>query len=236
VSWAKTLCGFATAGVTLERIRKSLGQLKRWLPDVEQPLAQLAVLEKDGKLVVRLEEGKLADTSGQRLLDFVQDAAPATMSMAPGPQAADDWFRTGQEHEELEQWTEAVKAYRNALLAGGPDADTSFNLGNVLHAMGRKAQAAERFRQAVETNPGFVEAWNNLGTVLADLEEHEDAIEAFQRVLQLNPLYADAHYNLADALEQTGRKREARPHWEAYFRSDPGSPWGIYARQRMTGS
>ena len=43
VSAAKTLCELARSGVTTPRLRKSLEQLKAWLPDAEQPLQQLAV-------------------------------------------------------------------------------------------------------------------------------------------------------------------------------------------------
>jgi hypothetical protein len=53
VSLAKTLCKFVEAGISTRRIQKSLQQLKAWMPDLAQPLCQLAVLEKDGKLLVR---------------------------------------------------------------------------------------------------------------------------------------------------------------------------------------
>jgi tetratricopeptide (TPR) repeat protein len=233
VSWAKTLCGFARAGVTADRIRRSLEQLKTWLPEAQQPLEQLAVLERDGQLLVRLDQGKLAEPGGQRLFDFADEMPVASVSMQPGPRTDDDWFRLGLQHEEAGRWLEAAQAYRQALAAGRPDADTCFNLGNVLYTLGRKDQAVERFRQAVEIDQRFTAAWNNLGNVLAELNEHEEAIEAFQKVLQVDPHNPEAHYNLADALEELGRTREARPHWEAYFRIDPTSRWGTYARKRL---
>src|SRR5262249_24346668 len=37
VSWAKTLSELADVGVKPDQIRKSLEQLKKWLPDVSQP-------------------------------------------------------------------------------------------------------------------------------------------------------------------------------------------------------
>src|SRR5438552_245242 len=73
--WAKTLSDFVLTGVTPDRIRRSLEQLKAWLPDLDRPLAQLAVLERDGRLLVRLREGQLAEPTGQGLFDFSEQPA-----------------------------------------------------------------------------------------------------------------------------------------------------------------
>jgi tetratricopeptide (TPR) repeat protein len=233
VRWAKTLCDFAQAGIALGRIRRSLEQLKHWMPDVERPLTQLAVLEKEGRLVVRLREGNLAEPTGQGLFDFSDEPATPTVPVVPGPQTAEQWFQLGCEHEQAGQLAEAAQAYRQALLSGGPDAGTSFNLANALYALGNKEQAAERFRQAVEIDASLADAWNNLGVVLCELGQQDEAIGAFQRAVELDSFYADARYNLADTLEQSGRASEAAPHWRAYARLDPTSPWGTYARQRL---
>ncbi len=69
VAGAKTLCELVKAGVAVKRIRRSLDRLKQWAGSIEQPLSQLAVLEKDGDLLVRVGEA-LADPTGQLLLGF----------------------------------------------------------------------------------------------------------------------------------------------------------------------
>jgi tetratricopeptide (TPR) repeat protein len=231
--WAKTLSDFAGSGVSPERIRRSLQQLKTWMPNVDQPLAQLAVVEKDGRLVVRLPEGQLAEPTGQGLFDFTDQSAEAAVPVRFDRRSAEEWFQFGFEREEAGELPDAARAYRQAVLLGAPDPEACFNLANVLYALGEKHQAAEQFREAVKIDPGFLEAWNNLGTVLGDLGQQEEAVEALRRALQLHPLYADAHYNLADILDQLGRAKEALPHWQAYARSDPTSRWGKYARQRL---
>jgi tetratricopeptide (TPR) repeat protein len=233
VSWAKTLCNFARAGISTRRIQKSLQQLKVWLPDMAQPLCQLAVLEKDGKLVVRLDEGQLAEPTGQGILDFGEGSSPMTVPVAPGPQTDDQWFQHGLEKEQAGDLHAAANAYRQTLLLGGADADASFNLANVLYALEKKEQAAERYRQAVEIDSRFSEAWNNLGNVLAELGQCEDAVAALRKALEINPFYMDAHYNLADVLEQMGKGQEARLHWQACWKNAPASPEGKYAKQRL---
>jgi len=44
------------------------------------------------------------------------------------------------------------------------------------------------------------------------------------------------HYNLADALDSIGRSAEARPHWQAYLRTDAAGPAARYARARLAAS
>lgn len=233
VSWAKTLCELARAGVTTQRIRQSLEQVRKWLPEVEQPLAQLVLFEQDGRLVVRLENGQLADTTGQPHLDFGEEPPALLADVASVRRSAEDWFQAGSQAEEEGKWAEAADAYQHALLVGGPSGDLCFNLANVLFHLGNKAGALERYRQAVEINPQLAPAWNNLGNILAELEQFDDALNAYQEALRLDPGNADAHYNLADTLETLGHDAEARPHWIAYLGLEPSGQWADYARRRL---
>jgi tetratricopeptide (TPR) repeat protein len=244
VTGAKTLCDLARAGVTPRRIRCSLEQLRSWMPDLEQPLTQLAVIERDGAMLVRLEEGQLVEPTGQLQFDFAEDQPPLCISPQPRGEiqrgaaepvqrTAGEWFTLGCEHEDAGCLEEAAQAYREALLQGGPDADICFNLANVLCALGQKEQAVERFRQVVEMDNGFVQAWNNLGNVLADLEQKEEAVRAYLKALEVDPGNTDALYNLADLLDDMGRYEESVRHWRAYLQKDSSSTWGNYARQRL---
>jgi tetratricopeptide (TPR) repeat protein len=232
-SWARTLCEFASAGISVQRIKRSLEQLRRWLPEVREPLDQLAVLERDGQLLVRLQNERLADPSGQLRFDFDQPSAAAALPLETGPQNPADWFDDACRKEDEGDLEGAVRGYRRALELGGPDAVSCFNLANALHTLGRREQAAERYRQAVEIDRNFVEAWNNLGNVLAELEEHADAIKSLETAIRLDRSYADAHYNLADVLEQTGRGGEAAAHWRAYLHRHPHGRWSDHARRRL---
>jgi tetratricopeptide (TPR) repeat protein len=233
VTAVKTLWDLTRAGVTPGQIRRSLEQLHHWLPDVAEPLAKLAVIERGGRLLFRLDEGQLAEPTGQLQLDFGDEPVPSRAVIESGPRSADDWWELGCDLESRGRLEEAAQAYRQALLAGGPDARLCFNLGNVLYALGQKGQAAERFRQAVELDPAMAEAWNNLGNALAELDQGDEARAAFEEALKRNPVYADTHYNLADLLEQLGRGADARPHWQAYLKLEPVGRWAAYARKRL---
>jgi len=174
----------------------------------------------------------LADPNGQLLFDFGDDPAEPAVEFTAKQLTADEWFALGCQHEEAGRLPEAEAAYRQALLAGGPDAVYCFNLANVLYALERRADASERYYQAVELDAQGPEAWNNLGTVLAGLSRFDEAKAAYLKAVQLG--YSDAHYNLADMLSDTGEHDQARIHWQAYLQQDQHSAWARHARSRLT--
>jgi tetratricopeptide (TPR) repeat protein len=237
VSAAKLLWDLSQSGVPTSQLRRSLQQLRAWMPDVEQPLEQLTVLERNGRLLVRMETG-LAETDGQFQFEFTGEAVdaspPPSMRLYAGPSTAAAWHAQGVEQEQGGYLGEAVESYRQALLRGGPDARICFDLAHALQALGRKPEAAERYRQALELDDRYPDAWNNLGTVLAEMGERAEACTAFGRALAIDPNDLRAHYNLADTLEEMGLHAEAVQHWQAYVRQDSQSPWGVYARSRLS--
>ena len=238
-SAAKTLCDLARSGVTLARLRRSLEQLRAWLPEAAEPLHQLSLLE-DGQFLVRLEDGELAEPDGQLRIDFEHPTAPPPAGKEPvrmrlhaGPSTAAQWYEQAVGQEASGHLADAVESYRQALLLGGPDADVCFDLAHALAAMGHRERAAERYAQALELRPKFPDAWNNLGTVLAELGQRDEACDAFRRALELDPSDLRAMFNLADTLDEMGFLREAAAHWEAFLKRDRTSEWARYARSRL---
>jgi tetratricopeptide (TPR) repeat protein len=236
VTGAKTLSELVRCGITTARLRQSLTQLRTWLGEIDAPLSQLSTLDNTAKLVVRLESGQLAEPTGQLLLTFNEAPAetlPASLPWIAEARTAQQWFELGCQAEDREDFHQAVHAYQESLLAGGPAAETCFNLANVLCSLGEYARAGERYRQVLELDPNFWEAWNNLGTVLTYASENEEAVAAYRQALRLHPRYADAHYNLADTLEDLSRPVEAAEHWQAYLELEPLGAGGDYARQQL---
>jgi len=242
VAGAKRLLELIRAGVSPGKIRGSLKALESWLPGAGGSLSQLAVLEQDGRLLVRLEDGALADPSGQLHLDFSgvehsKRPRPIIASferVTPSPDCEEEsWFDIAVRLEEVGQDEEAAAAYQKALAVDGPAAETAFNLGNVLYRLGRREEAVTRFLQAVEIEPGYIESWNNLANAQFELGRPEDAIRSLRKALAADPNYADAHYNLAEILHQQRREEEACRHWEAYLKQDPNSTWADQVRERL---
>ena len=96
VSAARTLCDLAASGVGTERVRRGLALLKKFMPDLEQPLERLAQLATtDGRLLVRLEDGDLAEPDGQ--LHFAVASLRADIETAAAHQ------RIAGKHGKVEQ-------------------------------------------------------------------------------------------------------------------------------------
>jgi tetratricopeptide (TPR) repeat protein len=221
-SAAQTLCDLTRKGVSIPRLRKSLEQLRAWVPETAEPLHQLAAIEEYGRLLVRMEQGDLSAADGQLHFDF-PGAEDADVTESPvqtelllriagggvAPRTAADWCAQAVEQEAAGYPAEAAESYREALLVGGPDAQTCFDLGRCLELQGKLERAAERYAQATEVEPRFGDAWNNLGLVLAEFGRSDQAIAALRRVLSLDPRNARAHYNLADLLDGAWRNVSA---------------------------
>ena len=186
VTGVRTLWGLAQAGVKLDTIRRSLEQLNRWISSSDAPLAHLQILEREGQVLMRLNDGQLVEPSGQLRFDFENQGDPVTQ-VSPLVSSAAEWWHRGCALEEAGQLGDAAKAYREALYLGGPAANVCFNLANVLFGLGQLGQSAERYREAVELDHNCMEAWNNLGNVLLELGHADDALESFQRPWKSNP-------------------------------------------------
>ncbi len=234
VSVAKMICDMVKSGVTVSQLRKSLERLARWLPEAQQSLENLTLVQDDGRLLVRLADGDIAAMDGQLQFDFTEQPDPLPiMRIAPGPRDAGEWFEQGLKQEKEGFLQEAERSYRQALQLGGPDTRVCCCLANVLRAIGQREVAVERYRQRIEIDPQFIEAWNNLGVLLSELERYEEACDAFRKVLAIDADHARARYNLADALDDMGRSKEAADHWRAYLRYDASSQWASHAKSRL---
>ena len=103
VSAASTICDLISRGVTPGSIRRQLKRLQGWVPDVEQPLAQLAPIEAGGELFIRLAKGDLAAADGQLQLDFDREAneesIPPTLKLVTGPTTASEWHALAVQQE-----------------------------------------------------------------------------------------------------------------------------------------
>ncbi|MDA0657393.1 MAG: tetratricopeptide repeat protein [Planctomycetota bacterium] len=237
VSSARMLEQLVADGLTPEVIRSGLERLRRWLPNIDQPLMQLATLESDGALIVRLQNGSLAESTGQLLLDFgpvptETDNSPQ-LFLPEDPESADDAFEEALRFEEMGDLESAADSYADAIRYEPQDPILHFNLGNVVYMLGDLPAAVQHFQAAAQLDELYVEAWNNLGSVLCEKGDHASAVNAFERALQVVPEYADAHYNLADTLQRLDRNAEAQSHWKAYLKLDPTSTWADEVRERL---
>jgi tetratricopeptide (TPR) repeat protein len=255
VRTARHLVEWLASGASPAAIERQLSALRRMLPSVERPLAQLSVLIEGRELLLR-KEGGLVEAGGQYRFDFdgleqagAAGTAAATSAadgdfgnvvplanlegdLAP-PRSARSLRTLAAEADEHGHLGDAADLLRAALATGGPDAETCFQLADVLYRAGDLGGARERYFMAVELDEDYVEARANLGCLLAEEGRLDLAIAAFEGALAYHDAYADARYHLARVLDEVGRRDEADRHWRTFLDLVPSGPWSDHARRRL---
>ena len=258
VATARRIVELLSAGVSVKAIEKQLAELRRVLPGVERPLADLPLVIEGKRLLIRQPEG-LSEPSGQLRFDYAEvEAALAEQRAAVAPLAGEpavppsilsmrggnaesettspqELLKAAVELEDEGQLDAAANMYRAALAAGGPTPEVCFLLAELLYRLGDLSGSRERYYMAIELDEDYVEARANLGCVLAEQGEQDLAVAAFSGALAFHPEYADAHYHLARALDDLNRHDEALLHWRTFLELAPETPWADEARERLSG-
>ncbi len=255
VATARRLAELLGQGISPQRIEKQLLSLRRVLPGVERPLAQLSAIVEGRDILLRQGDG-LIDAGGQMRFDFdastrislarsaseggaaVDGDSPSLALRASVPPTAaspGELLRMAEQYEDDGQLEAAEDAYRAALSAAPPRPELCFQLAELLYRRGDLAAARERYYMAIELDADYVEARANLGCVLAELGQAELAVAAFEGALKYHGQYPDAHFHLARILCELSREGEAAPHWRAFLELAPESPWAEEARRRLGG-
>ena len=261
VSAARKVLDLMRSGVSAERLREALERLSTMLGREQFPQARLDLMAQDARLVYRDRVGLVEPASGQRVFDFEVPDEPALVPAVlafPGPAtpkdsatgnatsqpelrhpdprphwSAEDWHREGLRLLEAGETDAAIEALRMSLMERPDVPEVHFALAEALYRNGHAAAALERFHAAVEHDHQYVEAWVQLGCLHAEAGRLDQAEDAFRLALNVHADYPDAHWHLADVLQQSGRTREAIPHWRRYLEFDNRGPWADAARQRL---
>ena len=87
-----------------------------------------------------------------------------------------------------------------------------FQKGRAHLKKGMAAQATVSLEKAKKREPDKASIRESLGIAYFRLQRYKEAEAEFRAMLELSPADDYAHYGLARALEQLGRKNEARGH------------------------
>ncbi|MET0343495.1 MAG: tetratricopeptide repeat protein [Polyangiales bacterium] len=236
---AKTLID---AGVPLQRVRRSVDNLRAMLPKVTRPLTELRVTADGNNVVVRDAQGQFEPTTGQGVLDFEVSALREDVvrtlqrhgELDPRRRAAYDCYLEGCRLDEDENtFAQAEDMYRRAVELDPELANALTNLGNVRFRRGFPQDAEELYRRALAIDSDQPEAYYNLGFLYYERGDAGAAVPCFERAIETDPAFADAHFNLAMALEEVGRRLTAKRHWGVYLQLEPDGAWAEVARRHL---
>lgn len=239
----RTAKGLLEAGVPLRQVRRSVETLRRILPRLSRPLAEVRIRADGQTVVVQDEHGAFEALTGQQVLDFrievlradvVRTLRPAAVQ--PPPTSAYDHYLTACRLEmQAASADEAEQAYRQAIALDPSFANAMTNLGNLRFRLGDAREAESWYRQALRVHDEHPEALYNLGYLFFQRGEKPRAIEYFARAVQQEPAFADAHFNLALAYDELDQPEQARPHWQTYLQLEPQGSSAQLARRRLQG-
>jgi tetratricopeptide (TPR) repeat protein len=227
--------------VRLRDVARAVTALKRSLPKVTRPLAELRVVSDGQRLVVRSHEGAYEPLTGQMLLDLeiksLRDDVVRVLRPAAGKERSKTayslYVRASQLDEDPATMKEAEALYRQALELDPWLAIAYTNLGNICFRKGEEADAEKLYHRALQIDTRQPEAQYNLGYLMLERGRPSDAIPHFLGAIEADPKFADAYFNLAMAYEGIGDAPKARPCWKQYLDLEPAGTWAEIARKHL---
>lgn len=234
--------GLLEKGTSLQKVRKCVDSLRRELPHVIRPLAELRVRADGESLLVETERARWNAESGQLLLDFdvrelrdevVRALRPRQSDPSRRRAAYEAYLEGCRFDEEATTYERAETAYRRAILLDPELGHAYTNLGNLRVRRGDPRDAKVLYEKALSVDPAQPEALYNLGFLASDDGELEQAVIYFEQAIEQDRAFADAHFNLATVLEELGRMGAAKEHWRVYLSLDPEGAWAEVARRHL---
>ena len=116
------------------------------------------------------------------------------------PQSHKVYLAMGRTYVALEDYADAVDAYRQAIRLQPDNLESQYESGRVLAHQGDCSAAVERFREALRLRPEYGEAHFQLGRCLEMMNSDADAIIAYRNAVRYQPDLVAAHQALGALL------------------------------------
>ncbi|MFC6732424.1 tetratricopeptide repeat protein [Haladaptatus sp. DYSN1] len=132
--------------------------------------------------------------------------------------AQEAWVNKGVAHSQIEEFDEAIGAFREALRIHDHNefaALAEMNLAFALWEDGNSSEPLEHAERAVELDSRLPQAWFNLGFFYTERALWEDAAECFEKAITLGYRTATVYEEQARALEALGNYVDAETAAEA---------------------
>lgn len=244
----RTLAALKQKSVPLSRIKQAFEALRAKGDGVENPFADLKILNEGGHIRVRMSGRAMEAVSGQFVLDFdgvAEQSVVRAMPVVTKPKPvnpveqnrklreAEEWFQRGLELEQSEATKDAINAYLRVVQLNPQAAGAWVNLGTIHFHLADWNMSRFYYEKALEVDPNYPLANFNMGNLLEELAYYDKALQFYEKAVRLNPQYADAYYNLALLYQQKGQVLKAMRYWTVYLKLDGDSKWAKIARREL---
>ncbi|MBX9792624.1 MAG: tetratricopeptide repeat protein [Pirellulales bacterium] len=234
VASARRLAALLSAGMSPQSIERKLAQLRRWLPGVERPLAQLSVIVEGQQLLLRQGEG-LLELGGQLRFDWegpprLSIEAPSSASRADSPVAAPI-----RAPHALGKALPVAKSTPSDPSQQRPDqgADDLLAAAGDLEDAGELEDALALYRAALAAGGPHPEICFRLAELLYRLGDLAAARERYYMAIELDEDYVEARANLGCVLAELGEPELAVAAFEGALTHHPEYPDAHYHLARL---
>jgi tetratricopeptide (TPR) repeat protein len=124
-------------------------------------------------------------------------------------QTAEEYFQSGLEKHNREEYSEAIKDYTLAISANKNLKTAYFNRGACELALNNLKAAMEDFNKAIEIDPNYPDPHYGRATVFATLERYREALAPLDKVIELDEKFPNALLLRGQLRAQTGNKKGA---------------------------
>jgi tetratricopeptide (TPR) repeat protein len=155
-----------------------------------------------------------------------REQALALRQVAPTPtaqDAAEAHAGLGTAHFDLEQYDQAIAAYRQAVEAAPDESYYHRVLGNALFWAGQEEEALAEYERAVQLAPNDSLARGVAGSLYQKLGRTDDAIAEYEAIVRYDPCDADTYFFLASLYDQAGRADDAEAAFRRVVAIEPGN-------------
>lgn len=233
--------GLLERNVRLRDVTRAVTELRKSLPAVTRPLAELRIVSDGRNVVVHTQDGSFEPLTGQMVLDLQVRRLREDVVRVLRPSAGRDRARTAYElylkasqlDEDPATMDAAEQLYRRAVELDPWLTIAYTNLGNIRFRRHDAEGAELLYRKALEMDPRQPEAQYNLGYLTLERGQAEESIPLFLGALEADPKFSDAYFNLAMAFEQAGYADKAQPYWRSYVELEPHGTWSEIARRHL---
>ncbi|NOX55378.1 MAG: tetratricopeptide repeat protein [Planctomycetes bacterium] len=230
VASVRRLSELLEAGVSAERLERSLSQVRAFLPDPDRPLAQLKLLAHGQRVLVRDEAGLVDARTGQRLFDF------AAASVGIGGEPVDEEESSG----EMAGAATVALGTRPPRAAGScPPHQLNwtftdwYDQGCRLLDEGNAEEAIEAFRLCLMERPASPEVHFQLAEALYRTGNTLGALERYHVAVEFDPEYIEAWTQLGCLHAELGQSEAALDAFDIALDTEPNYPDALYHKAQL---
>jgi tetratricopeptide (TPR) repeat protein len=158
------------------------------------------------------------------LKDFADAEKWFNAVVTESPLDADAWYLLGRTQYNEEEFTKAIKSFRQALALRPQYVEAENNLGLALNASNQKDDAQTAYKTAIAwqgETPHDAQPFLNMGTMFVDSHKNEEALPYLIKAVALAPYNPKAHQELSKAYSELHQLEQAQSELEAAVKLAP---------------